>query len=101
MADKEFTKKSRRPAPKRQIDWFPAPPPPPPLPEHLLPNVQVIDEEEEIVVPKVVEKAKEDLNPPKEVWVPNLTLATRDPHWVPPTELYSSKEKYELLDIPF
>ena len=56
MADKKITRKSRRPAPKRQIDWFPAPPPPPPLPEHLHPNVQVIDEEEEIVVPKVVEK---------------------------------------------
>ena len=101
MADQKITRKSRRPAPKRQIDWFPAPPPPPPLPEHLISDVQVIDEEEEIVVPKVVEKTEEDLNPSKEVWVPNLTLATRDPHWVPGAEPYDWKEKYERMDYPF
>ena len=94
--------KRRKPAAKRQIDWFPAPPPPPPLPEHLIPDVPVIDDEEEIIVPKVVEKTKED--PPSKddlVFVPNLTLATREPHLMIAVEPFDWREKYERMGAPF
>ena len=86
--------KKRKPAPKRQIDWFPAPPPPPPLPEHLTPiTVPVIeDEEEEIIIPKVVEEPKEDLNLP--TFVPNLAMATRNPMYIPPEDPTYWKDRF-------
>ena len=94
--------KIKRRKPKRQTEWFPAPPPPPPLPEHLVPDVPVI-EEEEIIAPVVVEHKEEP--PIKDdglEFVPNLTLATRrDPDWfellVPK---YDWKETIERMDYP-
>ena len=100
MSEQQQRIKRRKPTAKRQIDWFPAPPPPPPLPEHLVPDVPVV-EEEEIIVPVVVEQIQEDPPISEYTFVPNLTLATRDPTWMPGIEQYDWSERIQRMDVPF